>query len=119
MFHLAYSQPPHPLPPQELILTSVFDLARYGDVQLAYDGLLFVGTQIRPPGQAALELEAENTRRTVLLGDGSTVQNVDPSFLPLHGLSAFNSARTGSIFPENRSIRVLFSHSYINKPRFS
>ena len=79
---------------QELVVTNNFGLGRYGEVELATERL-YQGTQIAMPGDAANAVEVENLTKKILVDDGSTVQNSDPTAYPTPGLSAENTLRTG------------------------
>ncbi|TMN77595.1 MULTISPECIES: ExeM/NucH family extracellular endonuclease [unclassified Pseudoalteromonas] len=79
---------------QELIVTNNFGLGRYGEVELATERL-YQGTQIAMPGDAANAVEVENLTKKILVDDGSTTQNSDPTAYPTPGLSAENTLRTG------------------------
>jgi len=79
---------------QSLVVTNNFGLGRYGEVELATERL-YQGTQIALPGDAANAVETENLLKKILLDDGSTVQNLDPTAYPAPGLSAENTLRTG------------------------
>ena len=52
---------------------------RYGQVTLAVGGRVYVPTNLERPGQAALDLLAENVRRSILLDDGNGAQNPNPA----------------------------------------
>jgi predicted extracellular nuclease len=57
-----------------------FFQGRYGQVTLAADGRLIKPTNIHPAGSAgALALANENARRRIILDDGSSVQNPNPT----------------------------------------
>ncbi|MBW4967839.1 ExeM/NucH family extracellular endonuclease [Pseudoalteromonas sp. CR1] len=79
---------------QELVVTNNFGLGRYGEVELATERL-YQGTQIAMPGDAANAVEVENLTKKILVDDGSTTQNSDPTAYPTPGLSAENTLRTG------------------------
>ena len=79
---------------QELVVTNNFGLGRYGEVELATERL-YQGTQVAMPGDAANAVEVENLTKKILVDDGSTVQNSDPTAYPTPGLSAENTLRTG------------------------
>ncbi|MBH0048159.1 MULTISPECIES: ExeM/NucH family extracellular endonuclease [unclassified Pseudoalteromonas] len=79
---------------QPLVVTNNFGLGRYGEVELATERL-YQGTQVALPGDAANAVETENLLKKILLDDGSTVQNLDPTAYPTPGLSAENTLRTG------------------------
>jgi len=81
---------------QELVVTNNFGLGRYGEVELATERL-YQGTQVAMPGDAANAVEVENLTKKILVDDGSTVQNSDPTAYPTPGLSAENTLRTGDI----------------------
>ncbi|BED90667.1 extracelullar DNA degradation protein EddB [Pseudoalteromonas sp. MM1] len=79
---------------QTLVVTNNYGLGRYGEVELATERL-YQGTQVALPGDAANAVEAANLTKKILLDDGSTAQNSDPSAYPAAGLSAENTLRTG------------------------
>ncbi len=79
---------------QTLVVTNNYGLGRYGEVELATERL-YQGTQVALPGDAANAVEAANLTKKILLDDGSTAQNSDPSAYPAPGLSAENTLRTG------------------------
>ncbi len=79
---------------QELVVTNNFGLGRYGEVELATERL-YQGTQVAMPGDAANAVEVENLTKKILVDDGSTTQNSDPTAYPTPGLSAENTLRTG------------------------
>lgn len=80
---------------QQLAVTEVFDLGRYGELLLSGNSLLLQGTEIAAPGADALAVIEANTRNQILLDDGSNLQNPDPIPFPSGGLSATNSIRLG------------------------
>lgn len=86
--------------PQELTITEVFNLGRFGEVGLSQGGRLFNPTNIVAPGPAAGALQAENDLRRILLDDGSNVQNPDPIIYPTPELSATNTLRAGDTVME-------------------
>ena len=79
---------------QTLVVTNNYGLGRYGEVELATERL-YQGTQVALPGDAANAVEAANLTKKILLDDGSTAQNSDPTAYPAPGLSAENTLRTG------------------------
>ncbi|MBZ0275711.1 MAG: ExeM/NucH family extracellular endonuclease, partial [Anaerolineae bacterium] len=81
--------------PQELTVTEVYSLGRYGEVLLSEGGRLFQPTNVVAPGAAAAEMETANRLRRVLLDDANLQQNRDPAAYPQGGLSASNTLRTG------------------------
>ncbi len=54
-------------------------LARYGQLTLAAGGRLLAPTNIMPAGPDALAMKADNLRRAIILDDGSSLQNVNPT----------------------------------------
>ncbi len=84
---------------QELTVTEVFTLARFGEVALAVDGRLFNPTNVVAPGAPAQAQQDLNDRSRILLDDGSNLQNSDPTFYPQGGLSAGNTLRVGDTTP--------------------
>lgn len=79
---------------QPLVVTNNYGLGRYGEVDLATERL-YQGTQIALPGDAATAVEVENSKKQILLDDGSTKQNLDPIAYPGTGLDAYNTLRLG------------------------
>ncbi|HSV39945.1 MAG TPA: ExeM/NucH family extracellular endonuclease, partial [Nocardioidaceae bacterium] len=81
---------------QELTVTEVFTLARFGEAALSVGGRLATPTNVAAPGGPAQALQEENNRRRILLDDGNNQQNIDPTFYPQGGgLSASNTLRVG------------------------
>lgn len=73
-----------------------FFQGRYGQVTLAAGGRLIKPTNIHPAGTAdALALAEDNARRRIILDDGSSQQNPDPT--PYIG--ADNTLRAGDTLP--------------------
>jgi hypothetical protein len=66
-------------------------LGRFGELTLAAGGRLQTPTNALRPGADAQALDVDNRRRTILLDDGSTVQNPNPT--PF--LGAGNTIRAG------------------------
>jgi predicted extracellular nuclease len=81
--------------PQNLYVTEVFTLARFGEVWLSSGSRLLQPTQITTPGAAAVAQQAANDLNRILLDDGSNVQNPDPVIYPAPALSAANTLRVG------------------------
>jgi predicted extracellular nuclease len=81
--------------PQTLTATEIYNLGRYGEVMLSVDGRLYEPTNVARPGAEAAQVQAENDRRLIILDDGNSLQNVDPTAYPAGGLSASNILRTG------------------------
>jgi predicted extracellular nuclease len=84
---------------QELTVTEVFTLARFGEVALSVGGRLDNPTNVVEPGGPALALQDLNNRSRILLDDGNNQQNIDPTFYPQGGLSASNTLRVGDSLP--------------------
>ena len=84
---------------QELTVTEVFTLARFGEVALSVGGRLANPTNVVDPGAPAIALQELNNRSRILLDDGSNVQNSDPVVYPQGGLSATNTLRVGDTLP--------------------
>jgi hypothetical protein len=63
-----------------LTASEVFTLARFGEVGISSGGRLFTPTNYVAPGAPAIAEQAANDRRSLLLDDGSSVQN--PSVVP-------------------------------------
>jgi len=80
---------------QQLTVTEVFTLARFGEVDLSVGGRLFNPTSVVAPGAPAVALADLNDRSRILLDDGNNQQNIDPTFYPQGGLSATNTLRVG------------------------
>jgi predicted extracellular nuclease len=80
---------------QRLTVTEVYGLGRYGEVALASGGRLVQPTSVAEPGAEAQAVQAANDRRRIVLDDGSTRQNPDPTAYPQGGLSAQNTLRVG------------------------
>lgn len=76
---------------QTLTVTSNFELGRYGTLRLASGGRLWQPTQVAPPGAAAIAVQADNARRSILIDDLGARQNPDP--IPY--LDAEHTRRTG------------------------
>ena len=81
--------------PQELTVSEVFTLGRFGEVLLAAGGRLWTPTHEAEPGAPAAAVEAANILRSIILDDALTNQNPDPVIYPAPGLSAFNTLRGG------------------------
>ncbi|MCO7190103.1 MULTISPECIES: ExeM/NucH family extracellular endonuclease [unclassified Pseudoalteromonas] len=79
---------------QDMVVADTYNLGRYGEVGLATERL-YQGTQVAMPGDAANALEAENTKKFLLMDDGSTVQNPEMIPYPSTGLDAYKTIRLG------------------------
>jgi hypothetical protein len=84
---------------QELTVTEVFTLARFGEVALSVGGRLENPTNEVTPGAPAIALQDLNDRSRILLDDGNNQQNIDPTLYPQGGLSAANTLRVGDSLP--------------------
>jgi hypothetical protein len=84
---------------QELTVTEVFTLARFGEVALSVGGRLQNPTNGVAPGAPAIALQDLNDRSRILLDDGNNQQNIDPTNYPQGGLSAANTLRVGDTLP--------------------
>jgi predicted extracellular nuclease len=66
--------------PETLTVTGNFTLGRFGEAVLSSDGRLFQQNSFDRPGTAAsIAVQALNLRRYVLLDDGKSAQNPDPT----------------------------------------
>lgn len=82
--------------PQALTAIEVFNLGRFGEVRLAANGRVYQYTHLNAPniaGNAAYQTAVIS--RTIILDDGSNVQNPDPVIYPDPGLSPANPLRDG------------------------
>ncbi|WP_052288625.1 ExeM/NucH family extracellular endonuclease [Leptolyngbya iicbica] len=67
--------------PQELTVSDLFTLGRFGDIGLHADGRLETFTQVNAPSVSGFQAYQDlGVRNTVILDDGSTVQN--PAVIP-------------------------------------
>jgi hypothetical protein len=80
---------------QELTVTEVFNLGRFGEVSLSGTGRLPTPTNVVAPGAPAIALEDLNDRSRIILDDANNLQNMDPTAYPQGGLSASNTLRVG------------------------
>ena len=80
---------------QLLTATEVFNLGRFGEVSLSGAGRLWNPTAVALPGAPALAVSAQNNRSRIILDDGNSQQNIDPTRYPQGGLSASNTLRVG------------------------
>jgi len=80
----------------ELTVTEVFTLGRYGEILLSAGGRLWNPTHAAAPGAPAQAVRDANILRSIVLDDGLTNQNPDPLIYPAPGgLSASNTLRGG------------------------
>jgi uncharacterized protein len=77
--------------PDELSATEHFELGRFGEVTVSADGRLLQPTDRVAPGASAAALQDLNSRRSLLIDDGSSAQN--PSMVPF--ISPGNALRLG------------------------
>ncbi|NYJ08946.1 ExeM/NucH family extracellular endonuclease [Petropleomorpha daqingensis] len=69
-------------PAEDLTVTEVYDLNRYGEIQLAQGGRLITPTEEVAPGPEATAQVAANAARSILFDDGSTANvSSNPPFL--------------------------------------
>ncbi len=64
---------------QTLTVTEVFNLGRFGEVLLSSGGRLMTPTNVVDPGAPAIALQAANDLNRIVLDDGRTSQNPDPT----------------------------------------
>ncbi|OAI05415.1 hypothetical protein A1353_11555 [Methylomonas methanica] len=82
--------------PQTLTVTENYNLGRFGEFLLSSGGRLLTPTQVATPGQAAIDVAAQNLANQLLVDDGINVQNPDPVIYPQPtGLSAATPLRSG------------------------
>jgi 5'-nucleotidase len=76
-------------PGEDLTVTEVYDLNRYGEIELAQGGRLITPTEEVPPGPQATAQAASNSARSVLFDDGSranlSTSGQAPPFLTVDG----------------------------------
>ena len=84
---------------QTLTATEVFNLGRFGEVSLSGAGRLFTPTAVAAPGARRHRRERQNDRSRIILDDGNSLQNIDPTRYPQGGLSASNTLRVGDTLP--------------------
>jgi predicted extracellular nuclease len=82
---------------EDLTVTETFGLGRFGEVVLSSGGRLFTPTNITSPGAAAVALQVANDLRRIVLDDGLSGQNLDPTLYPDGGLAAANTLRVGDV----------------------
>ncbi|MDH3944105.1 MAG: ExeM/NucH family extracellular endonuclease [Anaerolineae bacterium] len=81
--------------PQVLSVTETYVLGRYGQVSLSL-GRIYNPTHVTSPGPAANAQQDLNDRSRIVLDDGNSQENIDPTIHPFGGLSAGNTLRSGS-----------------------
>jgi hypothetical protein len=77
---------------QTLYVTNTYSLSRYGEIVLSSGDRLQQPTNVAVPGDDANALQAENDLNRILLDDGYSAQNIDPT---PYGLTAANTIRGG------------------------
>lgn len=82
---------------QTMTVTEHFQLGRFGQVVVSSGGRLQQPTNVVEPGSAALDLQAANNLRRLIIDDASQQQNPDPITFGRGGqpLSAANTLRGG------------------------
>ncbi|TAF55700.1 MAG: ExeM/NucH family extracellular endonuclease [Oscillatoriales cyanobacterium] len=82
--------------PDTLSVTELFQLDRYGEIQLAQGGGLTQFTQTNDPSVAGYDAHVQSiAKRRILLDDGQTRQNPDPIRYPDGRLEPSDSLRRG------------------------
>lgn len=81
--------------PQTLTVTDNFDFGRYGELTLS-NGRLAVPTNVAAPGAPALNQAAANLLNQIVLDDGVSAQNPDPTPYLSSADPALATRRTGS-----------------------
>ncbi|PJF24100.1 MAG: PEP-CTERM sorting domain-containing protein, partial [Phototrophicales bacterium] len=64
---------------QTLTVTEVFNLGRFGEAVLSSGGRLYIPTNVVEPGAPANAQQAANDLNRVILDDGLSIQNPDPT----------------------------------------
>ncbi len=81
---------------QTLHVTENYNLGRYGQLLLSAEDRLYQFTHTNAPDAAGYATHLDTVARSsILLDDGLTSQNDDPTLYPSGGLSASNSIRSG------------------------
>lgn len=82
---------------QALSVTEHFQLGRFGQVTVSSGGRLQQPTNVVAPGTPAVDLQAANNARRIIIDDASQAQNPDPIVFGRGGqpLSASNTLRGG------------------------
>ncbi|HYH92745.1 MAG TPA: ExeM/NucH family extracellular endonuclease [Candidatus Saccharimonadales bacterium] len=83
--------------PETMTVTEHFQLGRFGQVVISSDGRLVNPTAVVSPGQDAIDLQAANNLRKVIVDDALQSQNPDPIVFGRgdQPLSAANTLRGG------------------------
>lgn len=106
---------------QPMYVTGHYQLARYGTLDIASERL-WVPTQITMPGPSARDHASYNFLRSLVLDDGSTLENPDPVPYPPPGLSIHHTVRSGDTVHHITGILVKMGDAYhihpIQTPRF-
>ncbi len=77
-----------------LVVNDLNQLGRYGELILG-SKRHYIGTQVAEPGAAALAVTAANTKDSIILDDGLTIQNPAAIRYPAPGLTVNNVLRLG------------------------
>ncbi|MCD4686697.1 MAG: ExeM/NucH family extracellular endonuclease, partial [Anaerolineae bacterium] len=83
---------------QELTVTQLYNLGRYGEVLVSAYGRLYQPTNVARPGPNAEAVADMNARLSFYLDDAGSNQNADPTLYPPGGLSAESFLRSGDTF---------------------
>lgn len=98
-----------------------YQLARFGTLDLATERL-WVPTQITMPGPSARDHSSHNYLRSIVLDDGSELQNPDPVPYPAPALSINNPVRSGDTVSNIEGVLVKVGDAYhihpVQAPRF-
>jgi predicted extracellular nuclease len=83
--------------PQELTVTELFQLGRFGQVTLSSGGRLDQPTNVAAPGEEAVAVQQANDLNRIIVDDASQRQNPDPVLWARDGspLTAENTLRGG------------------------
>lgn len=80
---------------ESMNVSDTYNLARYGEIALAFGGPLWQPTEVVAPGIDAQKLQQQNSARRLLLDDGSSQQNPAVIAYPAPRLTYDNSLRVG------------------------
>ncbi|HLV48669.1 MAG TPA: ExeM/NucH family extracellular endonuclease [Aliidiomarina sp.] len=106
---------------QPMTVTGHYQLARYGTLDLATERL-WVPTQITMPGPSARDHSSYNFLRSIVLDDGSELENPDPVPYPPPALHINNPVRSGDTVHDIEGVLVKVGDAYhihpVQTPRF-
>ena len=86
--------------PEPFTVTETFNLGRFGEILLSAEGRLRQFTDANMPSAEGLEIHVlDRAQRVLLLDDGSTQQNPEPTPYPVNGLTFETSPRGGDVLP--------------------